>query len=225
MKIKFKKSDLFFICAILVMAAYELGGSTSEKADVTGERNGHGYVDLGLPSGTLWATSNIGATKPEDYGCYYAWGEIKTKATYTEKNSTWHEVDHDVLKSKGVINSSGNLTSGYDAATANWGTGWRMPTLDEIKELKSHCLWIWTSMNDVTGYKVTGPSGKSIFLPAAGCRSYSVSLNVGSNGYYWSSTAFVISFNAYGLNFGSVNFNWNNDFGRYSGLSVRPVSE
>ncbi|MBQ0029005.1 MAG: hypothetical protein KBT32_01050 [Bacteroidales bacterium] len=198
------------------MAAYELGGLTSEKADVTGERNGHGYVDLGLPSGTLWATNNLGATKPEGYGSYYAWGEIKTKATYTIDNSIWYDVGLDELKSQGVINSSGNLTSGYDAATANWGAGWRMPTLDEIKELKSRCRWSWTTVNGVKGYKVTGPSGKSIFLPAAGAESYLV----GSIGYYWGSTAYDFSYFA----FDSDNYDWYGN-SRGLGLSVRPVSE
>ncbi|MCQ2233187.1 MAG: hypothetical protein MJZ24_00415 [Paludibacteraceae bacterium] len=179
-------------------------------------------VDLGLS--VKWAACNLGATKPEDYGNYYAWGETKPKATYMGDNSNWYDVDYDVLKSKEVINSRGNLTARYDAATANWGAGWRMPTLDEIKELDNRCRWSWTTMNGVKGYKVTGPSGKSIFLPAAGNRGGAESNDVGSYGRYWSSTANVSGYSAYGLYFYSGGYDWYN-YIRYFGRSVRPVSE
>ncbi|MCQ2233188.1 MAG: fibrobacter succinogenes major paralogous domain-containing protein [Paludibacteraceae bacterium] len=181
-------------------------------------------VDLGLS--VKWAACNLGATKPEDYGNYYAWGETKPKATYTTDNSKWDDVAYDVLKSKGVINSRGNLMSKYDAATANWGAGWRMPTLDEIKELENRCRWSWTTMNGVKGYKVTGPSGKSIFLPAAGYHyGYgSVSHSVGSHGFYWSSTALDDSGYACGLYFYSDGYDWYGNT-RGHGHSVRPVSE
>ncbi len=179
-------------------------------------------VDLGLS--VKWAACNLGATKPEGYGSYYAWGESKPKERYTGDNSKWYDVDYDVLKSKGVINSRGNLTPKYDAATANWGAGLRMPTFDEIKELKNRCRWNWTSMNGVKGYKVTGPSGKSIFLPAAGIRHGSESLGVGTGNFCWSSTAYEGSGDAYNLVFSSDDYDWGR-YGRYEGCSVRPVSE
>ncbi|MCQ2233189.1 MAG: hypothetical protein MJZ24_00425 [Paludibacteraceae bacterium] len=178
-------------------------------------------VDLGLS--VKWAACNLGATKPEEYGNYYAWGETEPKTTYTE-NCKWCGVDYDVLKSQGVINSRGNLTSRYDAATANWGAGWRMPTLDEIKELQNHCRWISTFMNGVRGYKVTGPSGRSIFLPAAGNR-YGYGAHIyGFGGYYWSSSAHAENnISAYRFEFYSNHFLWNS-YSRFRGLSV-PLSQ
>lgn len=140
--------------------------------------NGHEYVDLGLPSGLKWATCNVGASSPEDYGDYFAWGETNPKAEYTEENSVTHG------EQMGDI--SGNAQ--YDAATANWGGGWRMPSKAEMRELVDHCEWEWTQLNGVNGARVIGPNGSCIFLPAAGYR-YGTSLNNdGFTGDYWSST-------------------------------------
>jgi hypothetical protein len=135
--------------------------------------NGHEYVDLGLPSGTLWASCNVGATSPEEYGDYFAWGETSTKSDYTISNSITSGLSISELESRGIIDASGNLTAAYDAATANWGDKWRMPTLDEIKELVNQCTWEWTTQNGVNGCKVVGPNSNSIFLPAAGNLDYS----------------------------------------------------
>ena len=140
----------------------------------TGMLNGHEWVDLGLS--VLWATCNVGASSPSDYGNYYAWGETKTKSSYTEDNSRTYKVE--------MGDISGNPS--YDAATANWGGGWRMPTNGDLEELVDMCDWVWTSQGGRSGYKVTGPTGNSIFLPDAGLR-YGTSFNrLGS--YYWSST-------------------------------------
>ncbi|MCQ2233190.1 MAG: DUF1566 domain-containing protein [Paludibacteraceae bacterium] len=203
----------------------EINGVAKDTRQKSGKYSvGKGVaVDLGLS--VKWAACNLGATKPEGYGNYYAWGETKSKAAYTGDNSKWYDVAYDVLKSKGIINSRGNLTARYDAATANWGAGWRMPTLDEIKELDNRCRWSWTTMNGVKGYKVTGPSGKSIFLPAAGYRGGAESDYVGGYGDYWSSSAFDNSFSAYHLYFNSGYYVWDSSFNRYYGRSVRPVSE
>ena len=178
-----------------------------------GRLNGHEWVDLGLS--VLWATSNVGASSPSDYGNYYAWGETKTKSSYTEGNSkTYNVVMPDI---------SGEPK--YDAATANWGEGWRMPTKEELEELVDKCDWEWTSQSGRNGYKVTGPNGNSIFLPAAGWR-YGTSLDsAGDGGSYWSSTPYGSdTLSAYGLYFRSGNHNaiWNY---RYYGRSVRPVSD
>lgn len=170
--------------------------------------NGHEYVDLGLPSGLLWATCNVGASKPEDYGNHYAWGETSTKSSYTESNSkTYGESMGDI---------AGN--SSYDAATANWGGNWRMPTKTEMQELIANCTWKWTTQNGVTGYKVTGPNGNSIFLPAVGSRD-------GSYGLYWSSTPYKSDADrAYDLYFySSVHHMYNGH--RDRGLCIRPVLE
>ena len=179
------------------------------------EENGHEYVDLGLPSGLKWATCNVGASSPEDYGDYFAWGETRSKSSYTESNS--------VTYGKNIGDISGDAQ--YDAARKNWGGSWRMPTKAELQELKNNCSWKWTTQNGVKGYKVTGPNGNSIFLPAAGYR-YGSSLNyAGSGGYYWSSTpresystdAWYLYFNGSECYMGSN--------GRYYGRSVRPVIE
>ena len=124
--------------------------------------NGHQYVDLGLSSGLKWATCNVGADSPEDYGNYYAWGETETKAEYTEDNSvTYGQQLNDI---------SGNAQ--YDAAAANWGGSWRMPTRDEIKELMYNCSWTPETQNGVDGFKVTGNNGNYIFIPASQIRFY-----------------------------------------------------
>ncbi len=145
---------------------------------ISGTENGHDYVDLGLPSGLKWATCNVGANSLESYGNYYAWGEISTKVTYLTTNSLTYE--------KNMNDISGNAK--YDAATANWGGNWRMPTRDELNELRNNCTWTWTTQNGVNGYKVTSKTnGGSIFMPAAGSKNSSF-VGVGERGEYWTST-------------------------------------
>ena len=175
--------------------------------------NGHEYVDLGLS--VKWATCNVGASKPEDYGNYYAWGETGTKSSYTDDNSKTY--------GKQMYDIKGN--SLYDAARANWGGTWRLPTKAELEELNNKCTWKWTTQNGVKGYKVTGPNGNSIFLPAAGYRYGSSLYYAGENGYFWSSTSYESnSFGACRLYFGSSKlYVYSN--GRGYGQSVRPVSE
>ena len=176
-------------------------------------KDGHEYVDLGLS--VKWATCNVGASKPEDYGNYYAWGETTTKSSYTRDNSKTYG------KSMGDI--AGN--SSYDAATANWGGNWRLPTKAERRELKNKCAWTWTTHNGVKGYKVTGPNGNSIFLPAAGYRIGSSLRDAGSEGLYWSSSPYWINrYYAYFLHFYSGYLGMNRT-ARYFGRSVRPVVE
>ena len=178
-----------------------------------GTLNGHEWVDLGLS--VRWATCNVGASNPSDYGNYYAWGETKTKSSYTADNSRTYEVS--------MSDISGNIR--YDAATANWGGGWRMPTKEEFEELLDKCNWQWSSQGGRNGYKVTGPNGNSIFLPAAGWR-FGTSLNyAGDSGLYWSSTPDGSNtLHAYRLDFGSGRHGvgWNY---RSYGRSVRPVSD
>lgn len=178
-----------------------------------GRLNGHEWVDLGLS--VRWATCNVGASSPSDYGNYYAWGETKTKSSYTEGNSKTYNVD--------MPDISGEPK--YDAATANWGEGWRMPTDEELEELIDKCDWQWTTQGGHNGYKVTGPNGNSIFLPAAGWR-VGTSLGIaGDGGNYWScppngsGTLF-----ACGLFFDSGRrlVVWSY---RHYGQSVRPVSD
>ena len=174
--------------------------------------NGHEWVDLGLS--VKWATCNVGASSPSDYGDYFAWGEISTKSSYTIDNSKTYN------KPMGDI--AGN--SQYDTARANWGSTWRMPTEKEFIELSVKCTWTWTSQGGHSGYRVTSKTnGNSIFLPAAGARGGSLNY-VGSSGYYWSAGP---DSNTRGCN---LIFNSSNRFpqgalNRAYGFSVRPVSE
>ena len=193
------------------------------EKETTGTVNGHEWVDLGLPSGLKWATCNVGATKPEGYGNYYAWGETATKSEYSSSNSLTYGLSISELQAQGIIDGNSNFTPQHDAATANWGGSWRMPTKAEQQELINNCTCEWTTQNGVKGYKVTGTNGNSIFLPAAGFRNGSSLGDARDYGYYWSSTPIEgDSYYAYGLSFNSskqlINY-------RYGGLSVRPVSE
>ena len=184
------------------------GGENNVKLSFC-EINGHEYVDLGLS--VKWATCNVGANKPEDYGNYYAWGETYS---YTSGNSKTYGKQMNDIK--------GN--SQYDAARDNWGGTWRLPTKAELQELGNKCTWKWTTQNGVKGYKVTGPNGNSIFLPAAGYYGSSLD-DAGELGYYWSSTPDgSISYFAYRLYFDSSGHYVLNII-RSLGLSVRPVAE
>ena len=185
----------------------------STSSGGSGTINGHEYVDLGLPSGLKWATCNVGAETPEDYGDYYAWGETSTKSKYREKNS--------LTCGESMSDISGNST--YDVARKEWGGSWRIPTWSEFAELIEECKWTWTRQNGKRGYKVTGPNGNSIFLPAAGVRIGSSLYDVGEEGSYCSSTPDDAD-SAYGLYFGSSGHGTYRIY-RSRGRSFRPVSE
>ena len=166
----------------------------------TGAINGHEYVDLGLS--VKWATCNVGASSPEDYGDYYAWGETETKASYDEDNcETWE-------KKIGDIGGTSR-----DVARVKWGGPWRLPTLDEIRELEDNCDYEWTTLNGVKGVKYTSrKNGNSIFLPAAGWRRGTSLDGAGEYGDYWGSTPYEgDSQSAYGLDFvgGAHDWGWN----------------
>ena len=178
-------------------------------------------VDLGLS--VKWAAYNVGASSPEEYGDYFAWGETTTKSSYKTYNSVTYGLSTSELESLGIIGSDGNLTADYDAASVNWGSGWRIPTLDEIEELFYNCTWTWTTQNGVNGYKVKGSNGNSIFLPAAGRRHVTDLYGADSYGLYWSATPVSDIYGAY-FNLSLYCYDWSeND--RYHGLSVRPVSK
>ena len=190
-----------------------------------GRHEGHVYVDLGLS--VKWATCNVGATTPEGYGDYFAWGETTTKAEYNESNCLTYGLSISQLQSESYIDSECNLTAQHDAATANWGGDWRMPTRAEQEELLNNCTWTWTTQNGVEGYSVTGPSGNSIFLPAAGYRRWSSLNSAGRVGYYWSSTPdddYDGDYACY-LYFDSSDHYMDYYYRRYHGRSVRPILE
>lgn len=179
----------------------------------TGTIRGHKYVDLGLS--VKWATCNIGADSPEEFGDYFAWGETSTKSEYTSDNSVTYGTNFSDI--------AGN--SNYDAARVNWGGSWRLPTKAECRELKEECTWTWTTKGGHNGYKVVGPNDNSIFLPAAGYRDGTSLYRAGEYGDYWSSTSGESSTqSAYYLNFysGGHDVDW---YYRSYGRTVRPVSE
>ena len=190
----------------------------------TGTVNGHEFVDLGLPSGTLWATCNVGATKPEDYGDYFAWGETMTKSSYKRKNYKWCKGRDCTLTKYNRVDHKTILELSDDAANANWGGDWRMPTEAEQDELRntSYTTWTWTTLNGVNGHKVTSKiNGNSIFLPAAGYRDDSGLGRAGAGGYYWSSSIDShVSCWAYYL---KDLYGYRNRGDREHGQSVRPV--
>ncbi len=194
------------------------GTTYTDMQEITISRNmtlyaqwsSHEFVDLGLPSGTLGANCNVGATNPEDYGDYFAWGETSPKEVYNDSNynycvETYCVVDGESYGYKltkycndsrfgyrGFTDDLTTLEPSDDAATVNWGDAWRMPTYEEMVELNDYCIRTRTTQNGINGLLVTGPNGNSIFLPAAGGYNNLNSANyldeVGEQAMYWSSS-------------------------------------
>ena len=210
MKETLRRLSLVMIATALVFTGCKKDQENNNNGDggngaTTNVINGHEYVDLGLSSGTKWATCNVGATTPEEYGDYYAWGEITTKSEYTRENSRTYGFKMNDI--------SGN--SSYDVACVNWGGAWRMPTEQEMDELEDDCAWFWTTQNGIDGMKVYGPNGNSIFLPAGGFCDGS-SRGVGEVCRYWSSTPYSSTNTTDAYCFSSKEY-------RYRGCTVRPV--
>ncbi len=202
-------------------------GYGEEKTFTTLNEGGgdeHEYVDLGLPSGLLWATCNVGADTPEGYGDYYAWGEIQPKSTYS-----WNSYQYGNGSTFTKYTGSDGLTTLLpedDAAVAIWGNGWRMPTKEEFEELYNNTTVTWTQQNSVTGCLFTATNGSSLFLPAAGFREQSSLYDTGSGCYYWSSSL-TPDFPSIAWSLESIISAIDIDMGywfyRYYGLPVRPV--
>ena len=207
--------------------------SFTAPATGTGTANGHEWVDLGLPSGTKWATCNVGATKPEEYGNYYAWGETETKTNYNWSTYKWcsgsaeTQTKYCTDSSYGTVDNKTTLELEDDAARANWGGTWRMPTDDEWTELLENCTRTWTS--DYNGTGVAGRivtskiNGNSIFLPAAGSRNDEDLGDAGYYGRYWSSSLITVFPDEAWFVFFSSDYVDRDFFYRFHGLSVRPV--
>lgn len=190
------------------------------------------YVDLGLPSGTLWATCNVGATSPEEYGDYFAWGETQPKedyswSTYKYCEGTMNTMTKYCTRSNvGTLDNKTELEPMDDAATANWGVEWQMPSVEQLEELinSNYTTTTWTTLNDVYGWMIVSKqNGNRVFLPAAGYR-YDTSLKgVGSGGRYWSRSLYTSnSSGGRGLYFDSSKVS-TGDYDRCDGRSVRPV--
>ena len=187
------------------------------KLEPTGTINGHEYVDLGLPSGTKWATCNIGASTPVEAGDYFSWGEIESS-----KNRQGGSLKSNTrLYGKNVDENDVKGVAKFDVATSMWGDDWRMPTNTEFQELIDNCTWEWTTINESKGYKVTGKNGNSIFLPAAGSQ-YTIQPDTQEIGYYWSTSPGWDNYDAYHLYFTRDN-PITKSSKRYYGFSVRPV--
>ena len=247
-----KKCSLLFIVLLLMLASFT-AGMEYQRGDV--DQNGqvniadvtclidylmtgvwpddpvpeeHEYVDLGLPSGTLWATMNIGANAPEEYGDYFAWGEIEPKEVYDWTTYKWCEGAESTLtkycsKSEyGTVDTLTELEPEDDAAYVNWGPEWCMPTQAQQEELVDKCTWTWTTMNDVLGFEVTGPNGNTIFLPSGSSWSGDSQPSYSGYGNYWSRTLLWGGpNNARAMYFGSLPwYYWSS---RYLGYSVRAV--
>ncbi len=198
-------AQLYATCRVTVT-----GGSSDPGEEV---------VDLGLPSGLKWRSMNVGASKPEDYGDYFAWGETSPKASYTNSNYKYRSSD---IYGDGIGKKGKTLIAEDDAATVNVGSDWRTPKISEWRELEEKCTWKWTTRGGVNGMQVTGPNGKSIFLPAAGYCGSSMTYR-GSWGSYWSST--------YGNDDWAQAIEFRNEettlalIDRVIGRSVRPVKD
>ena len=178
--------------------------------------NGHEYVDLGLS--VKWATCNVGAQNPENYGNYYAWGETRPKTIYTWKGyrfrasgNMYSDIKFSKYDPDEILDNLKKtvLESSDDVANVEWGGNWRMPTKQEVEELVWNCDWVWTTQNGVSGVRITskveGYTDRSIFMPAAGYKADNKHLFVGEAGYLWSSTitdsdilADAIFFNSHG---------------------------
>lgn len=228
-----KKKSIFKMMALsLLFGSISLGFvACNSDDDDNGENSGMidrspaEAIDLGLPSGTLWASCNVGATKPEEYGDYFAWGETTPKENYSWETYKWCDGSSENLTKYNLNDNKTELDLVDDAAYMNWGGRWRMPSLDQINELINNCNWEWTKFNGISGRKVTGPNGNSIFFPAAGKRDENgILYDLGSDGYYWSNKRYSSRRPscAYCMNF----TNWRvfvDEYVRDCGRSVRPV--
>ena len=219
-----KKIYFLFVALLFTLS---VGAQTIPEEPATSSR----AIDLGLPSGLKWASCNVGATAPEEFGGYYAWGETEEKedfswSTYKYCNGSYDSMTKYCTDSyDGTIDNKTTLEPEDDVAHVQWGGSWRMPTKAEQDELRNNCTWNWTTLNGVNGYRITGPNGNSIFLPAAGYRDGSEVYYQGYCGHYWSSSlSSDSSYDACGLAFYSSGYDWDSGL-RYLGQSVRPVCE
>ena len=196
-----------------------------EEEPATGEA-----IDLGLS--VKWASCNVGATEPWEYGGFYAWGETEEKSNYewstyeycNGSNTSMTKYCTDSFY--GTVDNKTTLEPEDDVAHVQWGGSWRMPTKAAQAELRNNCTWTRTTLNGVNGYRVTGPNGNSIFLPAAGYRAGEEVSDQGSYSYYWSSMLnSPNSYNADDYTFYSSSYAWDYGCYRYYGRSVRPVCE
>jgi len=194
------------------------------------EQGSHRFVDLGLTSGTLWASTNVGASTPEAYGSYFAWGETSEKelyywSTYADSQSGTAS-DFTTYSAEGLTSCIG---TNDDAAHTHWGCLWQLPTLTQCQELRSECTWASVNQNDTVGMLITGPNGNSIFMPKAGRKYGSQLMETGLNFYYWAGDLYCRYEADASSSLGSyMDASFNNYFEYYGysrsvGFPVRPV--
>lgn len=241
---------------VIVLGVWIFGTDSSESSDVaesnsvydemkevqpskaTGKINGHDYVDLGLS--VKWATCNIGATSPGEFGDFYAWGETSTKETYTKENSLTMEKTMEYLAGnrkedpstwgKTMKDIAGD--SIYDVARVKWKGTWRLPKKKEMNELAYKCKFKWGKINGYEGVLITGPNGNNIFLPASGTKQGSELYCFRESGRYWGATPGATKREACSISFSTVdtmhsitNSIHSSYSERYNGYNIRPVSE
>jgi len=231
-----KASTILVFTTALILS----GGCISTKT-ISGQMDGYNYVDLGLPSGTLWATCNVGASTPTEYGYYFAWGETEPKIEYSWKSYKFGYVDmtdsvykvtkYCIESASGHVDNKAVLDLEDDAATVNWGKAWRMPTNAEVKELVAACDWKW-----VKDYKRSGiagglgtskKNGNTIFFPAAGWIYDTTNIMINFSGSYWA-TAIADTSSLYGSTYGYDQYSLEPRFGEKKVLLVtldRPVGQ
>lgn len=231
---------LSLCCCVMAQTSSDINGDGSENAhDVSalaaillGERDAYGshqFVDLGLPSGTLWATTNVGAQSREDFGYYVAWGEYMEKPEYTWANYKWGEGSHTLTRycresTNGTVDGMGTLLDADDVAHRMWHYQWQVPSVNQIMELVDNCTWVWSSVNGVKGYYVFGRNNRSIFLPATGYVDGTDLCNVGTDAVYWTRELFHNNDAvAYGLLIEKGYRSWAIRE-RYLAMPVRPVT-
>lgn len=197
------KKNIFFI-AIMFVSVFVHAQTCSD------DKHPHA-IDLGLPSGTKWSCCNMGANKPEEYGTYYAYGEIEEREIYDDKSY------------RDVIFRSAHVLPDYDVATVKWKGSWRMPESSEIEELFDNCTSEWKTVNDIKGRLFTGKNGNSVFLPAGGKIILFSNESVGKLGHYWTSSQSGEK-NAWYFFFHNENVGMH-DGRKYQGLLIRPVSK
>ena len=222
---------------VILMMVFAAGCNKSDGPnhgnDQGNELNGHEYVDLGLPSGTLWATCNVGSETPEDYGDYFAWGETEPKEIYDWKSYKYGRFIHERYELNKYCTDSAYGLNGFvdnltvmepddDVARTCWGEGWRMPTIGEWEELFLNTTGVWTTLNDVKGWRCTASNGNSLFLPAAGYwwdDAFNADL-----GLYWSRTINKeFPYRAWGFHFNCDSSHLCGSSDRNRGQTVRAV--
>lgn len=224
-KYKLEMKKLFLLLAVVVVAV----NAVSQNIE-----NGHAYVDLGLPSGLKWADANVGASKTEDFGTHYAWGDAQAKKSYNWSVYKWGKVKNQLTKycnesnfgKNGFTDNKLQLDLSEDIANISWGGQWRMPTTADFEELLSNTTTEWVENyngTNVKGYRFIAANGNSIFFPAAGYRYDTSHHDRGTGGFYWSSTLYTLDPNYAHMLVFDLNGVFVDNYDRCCGLIVRPV--